>query len=214
MTLSAHQLILFVISLLAMFSPLAIIGPVATLLQGAPVAVQRRIALLVARNYVLVMCLTIALGQIALKALGISTAALTCTGGVALLHQGWPLFTRAGKAADRDIVAAKQSVQWETLTAVPLTFPLTIGGGTIAVVIGTAALYPSWPELVLLSAACLMVSVVVFTTFLFAGRLVGSLSVSAVDAVNRISGIILFALGIELTVKGLKDLVLYGGAQL
>src|SRR6478736_9327692 len=103
MTVTLSQLLLFAISLLAMFSPLATLGPAASLLGEAPPAVQRRVALLVARNYVAVTVLTVLLGNLLLGALGISTAALVVTGGAALLHQGWPLMTRAGKAADRDV---------------------------------------------------------------------------------------------------------------
>lgn len=139
MTLTISELLLFAISLLAMFSPLATLGPAAALLGEAPQAAQRQVALLVARNYVAVTVLTVLLGDVLLTALGISTAALTLTGGAALLHQGWPLMTRAGKAEDRSLPAPQTPASWSELTAVPLTFPITIGGGTIAVVIGAAS---------------------------------------------------------------------------
>jgi amino acid transporter len=48
---------------------------------NAPLAEQRQVALIVTRNYVAVMLLTVLLGKILLSALGISTAALTLTGG-------------------------------------------------------------------------------------------------------------------------------------
>src|SRR5690349_6609329 len=99
--MSANEVILFAISLLAMFNPPATLGPAASILRTAPRAAQRQVAWLVARNYVVVMVATLVLGHAALQALGLSTHALTVTGGVALLHQGWPLMTRAGKAADR-----------------------------------------------------------------------------------------------------------------
>lgn len=206
MTVTAPELVLFAISLLAMFSPLATLGPAASLLGDAPLATQRQIALLVTRNYVAVMLLTVLLGNFLLSALGISTAALTLTGGAALLHQGWPLMTRAGKAADRQVATAAAPGHWEQLAAVPLTFPITIGGGTIAVAVSASGRYAGWIDLAALGVVCVLMGIPVFLTLSFAGRLVRRLSDGAIDAVNRISGIILFGLGAQLAVKGLHGL--------
>lgn len=206
LTASAGELLLFAISLLAMFSPMATLGPAATLLSDAPAATQRRVALLVARNYVSVTVLTVLLGNLALTALGISAAALTVTGGAALLHQGWPLMTRAGKAVDREVPSQAAPANWDDVAAVPLTFPITIGGGTIAVVISAASRYHSPADLAALAAVCALMAFPVFLTISFAGRLVRHLSGGAADAVNRVSGIILFALGAQLAVKGLLGL--------
>lgn len=206
MTVTPGELLLFAISLLAMFSPLATLGPAASLLGGAPPATQRRVALLVARNYVTVTVLTVLLGNLVLTALGISTAALTLTGGAALLHQGWPLMTRAGKALDREVPAQANPASWDEMAAVPLTFPITIGGGTIAVVIGAVSRFHSPADLAAVAGVCALMAVPVFLTFSFAGRLVRHLSAGAADAVNRISGIILFALGAQLAVKGIHGL--------
>ena len=206
MTVTISELVLFAISLLAMFSPMATVGPAATLLGNQPLPIQRKVALLVARNYVAVTILTVLLGKTALSALGISTAALTLTGGAALLHQGWPLMTRAGKAADRDVPANTGTAGWEGLVAVPLTFPITIGGGTIAVVISAAGRAPTYIDLAALAAVCALMAVPVYYTLALAGRLISRLSSGAIDAVNRVSGIILFAIGAQLAVKGLHGL--------
>lgn len=208
MTLTISELLLFAISLLAMFSPLATLGPAAALLGEAPQPVQRQIALLVARNYVAVTVLTVLLGEVLLTALGISTAALTLTGGAALLHQGWPLMTRAGKAEDRNLPAQGAPADWTELAAVPLTFPITIGGGTIAVVIGAASHFSTWWDLAAVAGVCVAMGIPVFLTITFAGRLVHRLSSGAIDTVNRLSGIVLFALGAQLAVKGLHGLYL------
>lgn len=206
MTVTFGELTLFAISLLAMFSPLATLGPAASLLGEAPPATQRRVAMLVARNYVVVTVLTVLLGNLVLTALGISTAALIVTGGAALLHQGWPLMTRAGKAEDRNIALDQAPADWVDLAAVPLTFPITIGGGTIAVVISASGRFHTPADMAAVAAVCALMAVPIFFTFSFAGRLVRHLSGGAADAVNRVSGIILFALGAQLSVKGLFGL--------
>jgi multiple antibiotic resistance protein len=208
MTLSIGQGVLFAISLLAMFNPPATLGPAATILRDAPAAAQRRVAWLVARNYAVIMVATVVLGYAVLSLLGIETAALTVTGGAALLHQGWPLMTRAGKAEDRapDPDQTRQS-SWEQLSAVPLTFPVTIGGGTIAVAISASGRFPTPIDLAILSGICVAMAVPVWLTFLLAGPVTSRLGAGAMDALTRVSGIILFSLGTQLTVRGLHDLV-------
>jgi multiple antibiotic resistance protein len=208
MTITLAEGVLFAVSLLAMFSPPATIGPAATILQGAPPEAQRRVAWLVARNYAVIMVLTVVLGHTVLSALGISTAALTVTGGAALLHQGWPLMTRAGKAEDRTPAAnTPRDASWEALAAVPLTFPVTVGGGTIAVVISASGRHPTPVDLAVLSLICVVMALPVALTFLLAGPVTSRLGSGAMDAVTRVSGIILFALGTQLMVRGLRDLV-------
>jgi multiple antibiotic resistance protein len=213
-TITVGNMVLFAISLLAMFSPPATLGPAASILRDAPPKAQRRVALLVARNYAVIMVLMLALGHAALSLLGISTAALTVTGGAALLHQGWPLMTRAGKAADRqpqDTVAPNQ--EWDSLAAVPLTFPITIGGGTIAVAVAASGRYPTTADLAILSGICLLMTIPVGLTFLLAGPITSRLGAGAIDTITRISGIILVALGIQLCAGGLKELMLASPAK-
>jgi multiple antibiotic resistance protein len=211
--MSANEAVLFAMSLLAMFNPPATLGPAASILSGAPRAAQRQVAWLVARNYVVVMVLTLLLGHAALQALGLSAHALTVTGGVALLHQGWPLMTRAGKAADRDAPAATTAQAWNELAAVPLTFPITVGGGTIAVVIAASGRFGTWPDLALLAGICVAMAAPVFLTFVLAGPVTSRLGASAMDALTRVSGILLFTLGTQLTVSGLAGLLRSAGVS-
>ena len=112
----------------------------AILLGGIPNTALRRVAWRVAWEYVFVMMIVIWLGNYMLTALGLSTHALTATGGAALLFQGWPLMTRGTKAEQSNALLNSESPRnVNDLAVVPLLFPLSIGGGTIAVGISSAA---------------------------------------------------------------------------
>jgi hypothetical protein len=80
------------------------------------------VAWLVARNYATVMIVTISFGHgVLFLGMGIATSALTVTGGAALLHQGWPLMTRGGKAEQSEPTTKPISpTNWESLSALPL----------------------------------------------------------------------------------------------
>jgi multiple antibiotic resistance protein len=202
-----HAFLVFV-SLLAMFSPPATLGPAAAVLRYAPREVLRRVAWRIARGYALVMLLTVWAGQYFLLLLGISSGALVATGGIALLYQGLPLMTRGAKAegAEQRVQQAAGSVNWDELAIVPLLFPLTIGGGTIAVAIAAGGRYPTWADLGVLSLTIAAMVPVVAGTFLAAGPVASRLSAGAQDVLARVSGIVLVALALQLLVEGLAQL--------
>ena len=110
MTITPTQTVVVYVSLLTMFSPPATLGAAAAILSGASRAVQRRLAWEIGRNYAVVLLLAIWLGRYLLLLLGISSGALTATGGAALLYQGLPLMTRGAKSPEPRLEASKDSV--------------------------------------------------------------------------------------------------------
>jgi multiple antibiotic resistance protein len=105
-------------------------------------------------------------------------------------------------------VQTPDSAQWGDLAMVPLLFPLSIGGGTIAVAVSESGRHQSIEGLLLVSTVVLAMVPVVVMTFLAAGSLRGRLSTGALDALARVSGIVLVALAVQLLAQGLTELIL------
>lgn len=203
------QFLLLYITFLAMFSPPATMAAVAIILGGVPNKVLRRVAWRVSFSYVIVMLIVIWLGNYMLTALGLSTHALSATGGAALLFQGWPLMTRGTKADQSNALLNSNSPKnADDLAIVPLLFPISIGGGTIAVGISSAAHNDTLAGMMLLSSVILAMAPTIALTFLISGPLHGRLSAGAMDTIARISGIILVTLSLQLLVSGLTGLVM------
>ncbi|AOV97709.1 transporter [Edwardsiella hoshinae] len=200
-----HFLLTYV-TFLSMFCPPATITAAAILLGRVPPATLRQLAWKVALEYVVVMLIAIWIGNYLLIALGLNSHALTATGGAALLYQGWPLMTRGTKVESARMPNTPIDVR--DMVPVPLLFPLTIGGGTIAVGISLASHMPSLSELLQLSAVILVMAPTIALTFLAVGPLHGRLSAGALDAMARIAGIVLVTLAIQLLASGLTRLVL------
>jgi multiple antibiotic resistance protein len=148
-------------------------------------------------------------GQFFLLLLGISSGALIATGGIALLHQGLPLMTRGAKAegSEQRMQEAGGGVDWDELAIVPLLFPLTIGGGTVAVAVAAGGRFPTWADLGVLSLTIAAMVPVVAATFLAAGPVSTRLSAGAQDVLARVSGIILVAEALHLLVEGFAKLI-------
>ncbi|EKS7795042.1 MarC family protein [Edwardsiella piscicida] len=209
-----HFLLTYV-TFLSMFCPPATITAATILLGQTPPHTLRQLAWKVALEYVAVMLVAIWIGNYLLMALGLNAHALTATGGAALLFQGWPLMTKGTKAEPaRMVVTPDTRPNVQDMVLVPLLFPLTIGGGTIAVGISLASHDGSLAGLLQLSAVILLMAPTIALTFLAVGPLHGRLSSGAIDAMARIAGIVLVTLSLQLLASGLTQLVLqYGLAK-
>jgi len=202
--------VVFFVSLFSLFSPPATIGPVVALVGSAARADQRRVAVVVARNYAIIILLSLWTGHYVLELLGIAPAALTVAGALALAHQGWPLMSLGSKGEPHEHPfpeVGHGGNYWLSLAVVPLTFPVTIGGASVALALSAAARFSSLTDLLALSALSLAMAMVVGVTFLLAAPVSGRLGVGAVDVLARVSGIILLSLAIQEAVSGLGQLI-------
>lgn len=207
MDLSEH--LLFFITLLTLFSPPAAIAAFATITDRFPEDIQKKVAKRVARNYFIVMVISIIIGEYILMGLGISTAALMMTGGMAVLVVGMPMMISGQKQrvpSQEEEHHAVPRAEWESVVSVPMTFPLTVGGATIAIAISAASQSISIVDYGLLIFSALMMAGVVYLVTLMASSLARRLG-GSIDILIRASGIIIVAIAIQLLVKGIYGLI-------
>ena len=215
MTIPIGELILLATSLFSIFSPPAAIGPIATVSGEYPRAAQRRMAIQVAVSYAVVLVIAAWVGQWLLEILGVTIAGLTATGGLALLLAGLPLMLEGRKRqpTEEQVEEAGQERDWRSVIIVPLTFPLSVGGATAAIVITSASRYDSVPALLAISAVCLLMAIVVGLTHLLAPLVAQRLSPQNMDILTRVSGIVLTAIAFQLLARGLTELAVDAGLK-
>ncbi|EGT3622923.1 MULTISPECIES: MarC family protein [Morganella] len=202
------NILLNYVTFVSLFSPPATITAATIILGRIDRGILWQIAWKIAAGYTLVMLVVIWLGNWLLTALGLSADALTVTGGIALLAQGWPMLIRGVKEEHSDIpVSVTPPKDIMRLAMVPLLFPLSMGGGTIAVGISLAGHSDSLSGLIQLSVVILLMLPTIALTFLATGPLHGRLSPGVMDTLARISGIILVTLAIQLLVSGMVGII-------
>ena len=106
---------------------------------------------------------------------------------------------------------AGQKQDWRAIVVVPLSFPMTIGGATAAIVMVTASRYDSVPDLTANSLVCVLAAVVIFATHYYSGPIANRLNPQNMDILTRISGIILVSISTQLIVKGGIELAVDAG---
>ena len=192
---------LFVIALLAIFSPAASISIFATSTKHFARKTQRKMAFRIALIYLGVMLLFFIGGQIILQVLGISIDALQVVGGLLLMLAGIPLCTNI-KIPGQDLDKIEDT-KWKSIVIVPLTFPITVGGAGLSYVIVTAGAVPGVVNNLIISGAIMLVAFLIWLTYYFAGPISEKLGPGGTDILTKVAGIILMALGFMILAQGL-----------
>lgn len=203
--ISVQESVVFAIGLIVLFSPPATIGPYLSITSVFDEKTQKKIAKTATLYYFFFVLAIAWIGQFALYALGISVQALTATGGIILLVSSIPMVLGKNYGGI-DTEQIKHS-NWKTLAAVPIIFPLSCGGGSIALIISTAMSNSEVSSLILISAMLLFVTLIVFLTFIFAEPLAKKVGSSGLEIMSRAGGIILATIALQMLVNGLMPMI-------
>jgi multiple antibiotic resistance protein len=97
-----HKAVVLFLALFALYSPVAALSSYLPIVRPYSHPQQLRLAMGLVVNVAVFVLLAIWVGEPLLKLLGISTAALTATGGIALLYASIPLMRGVGEAPSTD----------------------------------------------------------------------------------------------------------------
>lgn len=183
---------------------------------------ERRIAVRkVAFNAFLVCVVSLFAGQWILNLFGISIPIVQLAGGMMICKMGWEFLTaddkpkKTGNELDKEVSGKTKTSALHDISGklfYPITFPATTGAGTISVLFtlsahgasfGSTAYYINTGAiLVSIIAICLMIYFLYFNT----RAIIKFLGAGGENIVNRISAFLIFCVGLQIGVTGLKSL--------
>jgi multiple antibiotic resistance protein len=215
--LFSYEAVVLFLALFALYSPIAALSSYLPIIRPYTHAQQLRLALGLAVNVAVFVLLAIWVGEPLLKLLGISTAALTATGGIALIFASVPLMRGLGEtepapdpapdvAADSAPRPAEEAEPGKVLFT-PLTFPLTVGGTTFAFGVAASADVGTARERLWLSIAAIAYAAVTALTLYASGHVERRVSVQAGRILDRVAGILLTSIAVILLANGFTGLV-------
>jgi multiple antibiotic resistance protein len=209
-----HEAVVLFLALFALYSPVAALSSYLPIVRPYSHAQQLRLAVGLVINVAVFVLLAIWVGEPLLKLLGISTAALTATGGIALLYASVPLMRGVGEAPatdDGDDVdtpePAAELGSPRSVLFTPITFPLTVGGTTFAFGVAASADVGTFDQRLLLSIAAVAYAAVTGLTLYASGHVERRVSPQAGMILDRIAGILLTSIAVILLANGFTDLV-------
>lgn len=195
--------LLMFMALFALYSPLAAVSsyfPIVSKLQPKE-QVKLAIGLF---TYVSIFALVaLWIGEPLLELLGLSTAALTVTGGIALMYVGVPLMRGIEEPPPPEPKPGEKKEEgWRSVLFMPVTFPLTVGGTTFAIIVSFRAQSSGLTEVLLLTLAALAYAAVTGITIYASGHLERRVTMKTRVLLEKIAGILLTAIAVSLLFSG------------
>jgi multiple antibiotic resistance protein len=208
---AANTFLLVYAGLFPIVNPVGAAPIFLALTHGQSARVRDSLAWRVAVNGFVLLLGSLFVGSHVLVFFGITLPVLRIAGGLAVASFGWRLL-RDGATVD-DKTEAHQS---ESIDAFyPLTMPLTVGPGSIAVAIALGAQRPQEAtgplDIAILAAAAsaglAAIALTIFICYRFADRMVSMLGMAGMNVMIRLSAFILLCIGIQIIWSGYSALV-------
>ena len=172
-------------------------------------ASRRRYVLRIVLICFLMGLVALFLGSFVLKLMGVSIPAIQTAGGIVIAILGFNLLNSTS-AHGPDVVAGSRI---ENSIFYPISFPLTLGPGSISTLIALSAHVHSdagtlfSPKIVATIVSLVVVLVIAYFCFYNASRLVQKLGPNGSQVVNRMMSFLVFCIGIQMTFTGVMALI-------
>lgn len=209
----ARNTLLVIGALFPIVNPLGNTPIFLTLTRGISGPHRASLARAIAMNSLVLMVVSIFIGTYILAFFGISLPVVQVGGGLVVISTGWALLRRPDDDGATD--GAKQPCHegnYMRQAFYPLTMPLTVGPGSIAVSITLGANRSEaqgwhWLPVAGLLLGALAIAISIYLSYRFAERLAEVLGESAMNVVIRLSSFILVCIGVQILWNGLSTLL-------
>jgi multiple antibiotic resistance protein len=165
-----------------------------------------------------ICAVTILVGHWILELFGLSIPVIQIAGGIMICKIGWEFLSADNKQANEKNIADKK-VDMEPFPEVenklfyPITFPITTGAGTIAVLFTLSAQGANANfSVYLLNVGALLVSIIgicilIFIFYLNTNRLISYIGLNNEQIVNRFMAFLIFCVGLQIATSGISNVI-------
>lgn len=157
------------------------------------------ISFFTAINVLVILIISFFAGRYILHFFGISIESLRIAGGLIIATSGFALLTGSfskHKGMDKPRVK-DDAFQREEISLTPLAIPMLAGPGSISLLIGLYEEYEVFQEKLTTVLAIIVVCIATFLMLRCAHYIVNMLGASGINAISRIIGFIVIAIGVE-----------------
>ena len=202
------------VALLVLINPFSALSIYLDLTQDHSTKEKRRIARTAALAVFIVIVVFALSGGILLKVLGISVGSFQVGGGILVLLIAISLMNGNDNPAKPKIDpnseehhhAQQVRRNEKAIAVVPIAIPITIGPGGISTVIIYSSAAKNYSDIDLIIISGFLVSLICYLILIVAGRISKRLGTTGLTILNRIMGMMLAAISVEIIVAGLKSI--------
>lgn len=193
------------IALLVIANPLSALPAVLKITRNQSLAEKRRTGLITAFAVLMILLVTTWVGTPLLMILGIKLPAFQVAGGVIIFTMAMSMLNAEESLIKHNPEEHKERIM-DTGAIVPLAIPIIAGPGAISTLIVYVNEFPGVLNLVILSLAVILVSLVMGVLLYFASSLEKILGQTRINIINRLGGLILAAIAVQTLANGLGGL--------
>lgn len=204
---------LFLVAFGALFSiinPLGTVPVFVGLTQEHAKKERAKIAFWTALDVLIILLLSFFAGQYILSFFGITLNALKIAGGLIITSSGFALLT--GKFREHKGMKRKRVQEdihnREAISLTPLAIPMLAGPGTISLLITYNQEYTLTKEVLIILSAVVLVAVAIYLILKSAHFIVKFLGASGINALSRIIGFIVIAIGVQYIISSVENIVI------
>jgi multiple antibiotic resistance protein len=200
--------VLVVATLLPLINPAGSAAIFHSMTLGISDAARRKMAWQIGLNCFFLVVAATFIGSYVLDFFGVSLSSVRIGGGLLVAASGWKLLN-ADEKVGPPVTDVKKVV---SRAFYPLTFPLTVGPGTIsaAITIGASLKEPGvvlWQRALASLVGLAAVAFTVYFSFRFAARLIRFLGATGTVVMLRLSAFILMCVGVQIVTNAVLDIV-------
>lgn len=207
---ATRNVLLVFAALLPIVNPFGMAPIFAEMTYGYPEAVRRTVAFRVAVNGIALLVASLFIGEYILQFFGISLAAVQLGGGLLVTIAGWRILNTS-EFGDKQIDKPTSNLEILSQAFYPLTMPLTVGPGSIAVALtlGSNLHTERSMELIVSGLTAVIgivaVGVAIFLCYWFSEGLQRLLGPTGTSILIRLSAFLVVCIGIQIMFNGLQE---------
>ncbi|WP_119679901.1 MarC family protein [Indioceanicola profundi] len=196
----------FVIALFAILTPFAAIPIFLSLTEGRSEQERASTASSAVLTVAAVMLTSAFLGDLILKVLGTSLDSFRVGGGLVLLLISLSMLNAKVSPVQHTATEANEAEQKAAVGVVPLGIPLMAGPGSISAVIIQMQRGEGWEHAAMVVACILFVCMLLWISLRMAVPIGHRLGQTGLNIMNRLFGLLLAAVAVEIIATGLRAL--------
>lgn len=201
------EYIKFFTGLLAIVNPIGAVPMFLSLTTNQSTGERNRTSVLAAATVLMVLGVSLLMGEAILHFFGITIASFRVAGGILILLIAISMMHAKLSAAKQTEEEAQDAAEKDSIAVVPLGVPLLAGPGAISTIILFAHRDSSLLHYVIGGIEILSLALSIWLSFRLAPAIGKLLGKTGINIITRIMGLIIAALGVEFMTNGLKQLL-------
>ena len=194
-------------ALISVMNPLGTVPVFVGLTQDHEAINRNKIVFWTSLNVLIILLISFFAGKYILVFFGITLNALKVAGGLIIALSGFSLLT-GEFVKHKGMKKEKVKIDIETrsdISLTPLALPMIAGPGTISLLITYNQEYPKLENIFIILGAILLSAICIYIILRSSFLIVKALGASGINALSRIIGFIVIAIGVEFIISAVQS---------